>query len=168
MNYHNITHDDMKNGDGLRVVLWVAGCGHHCKNCQNPQTWDPNSGILFDDSAEKELFTELGKEYISGITFSGGDPCYPGNIDTVVRLMKKAKAIFPKKDIWVYTGYELPHLTTNVMGWSRETHDAFLKNADVIVDGPYIDKLRDTSLHWIGSSNQHVWRRNGINYVKYE
>ena len=68
MRYHNITKDDMLNGDGLRVVLWVAGCGHHCKGCQNPITWDPNGGIPFDDAAKAEIFEQLDKDYISGIT----------------------------------------------------------------------------------------------------
>ena len=79
MRYHNITKDDMLNGDGLRVVLWVAGCGHHCKGCQNPITWDPNGGIPFDDAAKAEIFEQLDKDYISGITFSGGDPLYEAN-----------------------------------------------------------------------------------------
>ena len=79
MNYHNITHDDMKNGDGLRVVLWVAGCEHHCPECQNPQTWDSESGIPFDEHALGEILEELQKDYVSGITFSGGDPLAPCN-----------------------------------------------------------------------------------------
>ena len=74
MRYHNITKDDMLNGEGLRVVLWVAGCTHKCKNCQNPETWDINGGIPFDSAAKEELFEALNKDYISGITFSGGDP----------------------------------------------------------------------------------------------
>ena len=74
MRYHNITKDDMLNGDGLRVVLWVAGCSHCCKECQNPVTWDPAGGLLFDDAAKQEIFDQLDKSYISGITFSGGDP----------------------------------------------------------------------------------------------
>ena len=79
MRYHNITKEDMLNGEGLRVVLWVAGCNHHCKNCQNPETWDENGGIPFDEEAENELFEALDKSYISGITFSGGDPLFPNN-----------------------------------------------------------------------------------------
>ncbi|HAQ52133.1 MAG TPA: anaerobic ribonucleoside-triphosphate reductase activating protein, partial [Lachnospiraceae bacterium] len=79
MNYHNITKDDMLNGDGLRAVLWVAGCNHACNECQNPITWDPDGGLLFDDSAKKELFEILDRDYISGVTFSGGDPLFPGN-----------------------------------------------------------------------------------------
>lgn len=74
MRYHDITKDDMLNGDGLRVVLWVAGCSHHCKGCQNPITWDPEGGVLFDESAKQEIFEQLDKPYIEGITFSGGDP----------------------------------------------------------------------------------------------
>ena len=80
MRYHNITKDDMLNGDGLRVVLWVAGCEHHCPNCQNPVTWDINGGLEFDEAAKKEIFDELEKNYVSGITFSGGD-----NLHTQIR-----------------------------------------------------------------------------------
>ena len=76
MRYHNITKDDMLNGDGLRVVLWVAGCDHCCKDCQNPVTWDPNGGLEFDPEAKAELFEALDHDYISGITFSGGDPLF--------------------------------------------------------------------------------------------
>ena len=74
MNYHNILHDDMRNGEGLRVVLFVAGCNHHCKGCHNPETWDVNSGIKFDIDAFFEIMDELKKDYISGLTLSGGDP----------------------------------------------------------------------------------------------
>ena len=80
MRYHNITKEDMLNGEGLRSVLWLAGCTHHCKNCQNPITWDINGGIPFDEAARQELFESLDKDYISGITFSGGDPLHPQNI----------------------------------------------------------------------------------------
>ena len=79
MNYHNITRDDMLNGEGLRVVLWVSGCGHHCPECHNPQTWDADSGVPFDYAAKLELLDELSRDYIAGITFSGGDPLFPGN-----------------------------------------------------------------------------------------
>ena len=69
----------MLNGDGLRVVLWVAGCNHCCRECQNPITWDPDGGLLFDEAAKQEIFEQLEKPYISGITFSGGDPMHPKN-----------------------------------------------------------------------------------------
>ena len=78
MRYHDITKDDMKNGDGLRVVLWVAGCTHHCRDCQNPVTWDAEDGAEFDEAAWQEIAAQLEKSYISGLTFSGGDPLYTG------------------------------------------------------------------------------------------
>lgn len=83
MNYHNITTDDMRNGNGLRTVLWVAGCDHHCDGCQNPITWNPNGGIYFGYAAEQELFYHLYKKHISGVTFSGGDPLLPENRVTI-------------------------------------------------------------------------------------
>ena len=91
MRYHNITKDDMLNGDGLRVVLWVAGCNHCCRDCQNPITWDPNGGLAFTEAEEAEIFTELDKDYISGITFSGGDPLHPSNISAVTAFAKKIR-----------------------------------------------------------------------------
>lgn len=87
MNYHNITYPDMNNGSGLRVVLWLSGCSHKCKGCQNPQTWDANSGIPFDESAKEELFRELDKDYISGLTLTGGDPLFESNLDGVLDLV---------------------------------------------------------------------------------
>lgn len=87
MRYHNITKDDMKNGDGLRVVLWLSGCSHKCPGCHNPITWDPNDGLLFDDAAKKEIFDQLDKDYISGITFSGGDPLHEANYEEVGKLI---------------------------------------------------------------------------------
>ena len=94
MRYHNITKDDMLNGDGLRVVLWVAGCEHHCPNCQNPVTWDINGGLEFDDAAKKEIFDELEKNYVSGITFSGGDPLHTQNRKDVGALIEEIKENF--------------------------------------------------------------------------
>ena len=79
MRYHNITKDDMLNGEGLRVVLWVAGCSHGCPECHNPVTWDIQGGIPFDEAALEEIRAELEKEYVSGLTLSGGDPLHPAN-----------------------------------------------------------------------------------------
>ena len=101
MRYHNITKDDMLNGDGLRAVLWVAGCNHYCKNCQNPITWDPQGGLLFDEKAKAELFTYVRfNDYVSGVTFSGGDPLYPGNRGEITELAKAIKNI-PGKTVWM-------------------------------------------------------------------
>lgn len=146
MRYHNITKDDMLNGDGLRVVLWVAGCSHCCKECQNPLTWDPNGGVLFDDKAKEEIFAELSKDYISGITFSGGDPMHIRNEDDVTALAKEIRAKFPKKTIWLYTGNS----------WEMMKKREVVRYLDVLVDGEYECDKRDTLLHWRGSSNQRV------------
>ncbi len=146
MNYHNITKDDMLNGDGLRVVLWVAGCTHHCKNCQNPITWDVAGGLPFDKEAEDELFEALDKPYISGITFSGGDPLHFLNRDEVFRLVKKCREMFPEKTIWIYTGYS----------WDDVKDCKGLELADVLVDGEFEEALKDNNLHWVGSSNQKI------------
>lgn len=176
MNYHNITYPDMNNGSGLRVVLWLSGCNHHCKNCQNPQTWDVNSGILFDESAKEELFRELGKDYISGITLTGGDPLHENNLDEVISLIKEIRERFPSKTIWLYTGYVVKlvehrmfDLDYNIIyGYSFMTEKpsknaidnfkraSIIGGVDVVVDGEYKEELRDVSLHWVGSSNQRV------------
>ncbi len=146
MRYHNITKDDMLNGDGLRVVLWVAGCNHCCKNCQNPITWDPDGGLLFDEAAKAEIFEELEKSYISGITFSGGDPLHSANRLDVRELMAQIREKYPEKTIWLYTGDS----------WENILYYPMMKYVDVLVDGEYIEELRDTKLLWKGSSNQRV------------
>lgn len=164
MNYHNITHDDMLNGVGLRVVLWCSWCSHNCHNCQNPQAWDINSGIPFDKKAKEELFSELSKDYISGITFSGGDPLHENNLQTVLNLVNEIRLSFPTKNIWLYSGYTLEQVMNPVVtGDLNPTRDKIIKmrqdiikQCDVFVDGRYVDELRDVTLHWAGSSNQRV------------
>ncbi len=146
MRYHNITKDDMLNGDGLRVVLWVAGCSHCCKECHNPITWDPDGGLLFDDAAKQEIFEQLEHSYISGITFSGGDPLHSANRLDVRNLMSEIKEKYPDKTIWLYTGYE----------WKDIWHYPMMKYVDVVVDGEFKIDLKDTNLLWKGSSNQKV------------
>ena len=146
MRYHNITKDDMLNGDGLRVVLWVAGCEHKCPNCQNSVTWDINGGLEFDDEAKQEIFDELDKPYISGITFSGGDPLHTQNRESIGALIVEIANKYPNKTIWLYSGYE----------WQDIKHLPFMQYIDILIDGPFIEKLKDTSLPWRGSSNQKV------------
>lgn len=97
MRYHNITKDDMLNGDGLRVVLWLAGCEHHCKNCQNPVTWDPDGGLTFDEAAKAEIYEELDKEYVSGITFSGGDPLLLRNREELTEFLKRSRRTIQRR-----------------------------------------------------------------------
>ena len=168
INYHNITHDDLNNGDGLRVVLWLSGCSHHCYNCQNPQTWNPDSGIPFDESAKQEIFNELSKDYISGITFSGGDPLYENNLDEVLKLVKQIRNSYPDKTIWLYTGFEWNSLMSKICQPTFPDKDferiieihkkrkEIISNVDVLVDGEYIDEQKDLSLKFRGSKNQRV------------
>ena len=146
MRYHNITKDDMLNGDGLRVVLWVAGCSHCCKDCHNPVTWDPNGGLYFDESAKAELFEELKKDYVSGITFSGGDPLHIANVNDVTELSKEIRETFPEKTIWLYTG------STGEEVRRKE----IVRYLDVLVDGEFVFAKKDPLLCWKGSSNQRV------------
>ena len=166
MNYHNILHDDMRNGDGLRVTLFVSGCDHQCINCQNPQTWDCNSGIEFDLAAKEEIFEQLNKDYISGITFSGGDPLYKKNLDEVYYLCKDIKAKFPKKSIWIYTGYTWEELFKNAYNAKRLVQNLEERNelyrqliinfCDILVDGEFVEEFADVNYHWAGSTNQRV------------
>lgn len=151
MRYHNITKDDMLNGNGLRVVLWVSGCSHHCEGCQNPITWNPEDGLEFDEFAKQEIFDELEKDYVRGITFSGGDPLHPANREDVARLMLEIVAKYPHKDIWMYTGYTFEEIL----------QDDFLKYivlclVDVLVEGRFEKDKMDINYHWAGSTNQRV------------
>ena len=146
MRYHDITKEDMRNGDGLRVVLWVSGCSHKCPGCQNPVTWDPEDGLLFDDAARQEIYEQLEQEYISGITFSGGDPLFFGNRKEVGELITQIRERFPDKTIWIYTGY----------CWEKVRHLSFMKEVDVCVDGRFLMEEKDNRLRWKGSRNQRV------------
>lgn len=146
MRYHNITTDDMRNGDGLRTVLWVSGCSHCCKECHNPITWDPNGGLLFDEEAKEELFDKLSRPYISGITFSGGDPLHCANLQEVTELAKEIRSRFPEKTIWLYTGSV----------WESISQLEIMSYVDVLVDGEFQIDKKDTKLHWRGSANQRV------------
>jgi anaerobic ribonucleoside-triphosphate reductase activating protein len=148
MNYHDIKIDDMNNGDGLRVTLFVSGCSHQCEGCHNSETWSYKSGISFDRKAKEEIYNQLSKDYISGITFSGGDPFHRNNIGEVTKVINDIKSDFPTKTIWVYTGFLYEYIY-------EECHHA-LENVDVLVDGRFIQDLADIKYHWAGSTNQRV------------
>ena len=146
MNYHNITKCDILNGEGVRVVLWVAGCSHFCKGCHNQITWDKNGGLFFDTNAKQELFDALNNADIDGITFSGGDPLFCEHREEVGKLIEEISTKFADKTIWLYTGFL----------WEDIKNLWFMPFVDVVVDGKFeIEKL-DNSLLWKGSSNQRV------------
>lgn len=164
MNYHKIEKTSIANGTGIRVVLWVSGCSLHCKGCHNPETWSLDSGKLFDEEAKKELFEALDKPYIQGITFSGGHPLEPKNVEAVYDLILEVRNKFPNKDIWLYTGYTWDYIFNRVItdnfDFERDRIIDYQKKivelCDVIVDGKYIEELRNITLKWRGSSNQRV------------
>lgn len=150
MNYHEIFYDDMKNGEGLRVTLFVSGCSHNCKGCQNPMTHNPKSGELFDESAINRIRKHLNNDYTDGITLSGGDPLFIDNRKDINNLIDTIREEFPTKTIWLYTGYKFSYIMK-----TKELRDIVSK-VDVVVDGKFkINKL-DANYPWAGSTNQSV------------
>ena len=136
----------MLNGEGLRVVLFVSGCERHCKGCQNPETWDKNSGIPFGAEEVAEIFMELSESYISGLTLVGGEPLLRCNVRLLTELCKEVKETFPDKTIWCYTGFKY-----------EEVKELDIMNyIDVLLDGEFIQELADEKIKWVGSSNQRV------------
>ena len=147
MNFHGIEKDSMLNGDGLRVVLWVSGCENKCKGCQNPQTWDVHSGRRYTYEDQTKLYQELEKKHISGLTLSGGDPLHPENRETIAELIRRVRSRFgDTKTIWLYTGYKFEDIMCLPLVWM----------CDVIVDGKFIEELKDVNYPWAGSTNQRV------------
>lgn len=163
-NYHNITKADMLNGDGLRTVLWLSGCSHKCKGCQNPITWNPDDGLPITEQVLEEFIKALEKPWCTGVTFSGGDPLYCNNREFVGLLAKYIKENYPEKDIWLYTGYTLRKQPTGCFFYTKneEFEWPYLKYIDILVDGPFDCDVRkkdidnETPVKWRGSSNQRV------------
>lgn len=152
MNYFQITKCDLLNGEGIRVVLWLAGCSHKCKGCQNAYTWDCNAGLPFTDEVKEELFEALSKPYISGLTLSGGDPLFVKNRESVAKLIEEIKERFPLKTIWLYTGYSFSDVKT------FPEIRRVLHLIDVIVDGEFKEELKCFDYKWAGSTNQRILR----------
>lgn len=160
MNYHEIEKCSISNGTGFRTVLYVSGCSLHCKGCFNSETWDKNSGKLFDDDAKQELFESLNHPYVKGLTLTGGHPLEIYNLPDIVDLMKEIKTRFPDKDIWVYTGRTMDSLQMPTRNIEQTYLQRVLEYADVIVDGPFIESKKDITLKFRGSSNQNIWVKN--------
>ena len=158
MNYMMIRTDDMLNGEGLRVVLFCTACDHCCKNCHNPETWQASNGKFFDDNAKLQIFNELEKEYISGLTISGGDPLNINNLKDVCNLCEEVKEKYPDKTIWLYTGFTWEDIIEEINAWHQDelTLSQIIKNIDVLVDGKFVQELADVKYPWAGSTNQKV------------
>ncbi len=147
MRYNAIRKMDIADGPGVRVSIFMQGCAFHCKNCFNPETWDFDGGKEFSDETV-DLVLDLCKEdHISGLSILGGEPMHPKNIDATTKMAKAFKERYPKKNLWVWSGYL----------FDKDLKDKeVLKYIDVLVDGQYVDELHDFRLEWRGSSNQRV------------
>lgn len=150
MNYETITTCDVANGEGFGVVLWVSGCDIHCPGCHNRETWEPTSGKEFTEKELNLILKELNKPHITRFTLSGGHPLMPCNRAEVKRIIQNVRLSIPDIEIWLYTGYIYEDL-------NEECRD-ICSYCDVIVDGPYIEELRDISLPFRGSKNQRIIR----------
>lgn len=151
MYYSGIKRTSFVDGEGARTVLWVSGCNHKCPECQNKWSWDPKFGQEFDAGALVKLFDAVDREVIDGLTISGGDPMFPSNRKSVTALCSMFRTKFGwSKSIWMYTGYEFNEISD----------EPVLKMVDVVVDGPFIKELADSTYLWAGSTNQKIWRRD--------
>ena len=158
MNYATIKWCDIANGEGVRVSLFVSGCTHHCKNCFNEVAWDFSYGEVFDEEIQKKILNELESDYIAGLSLLGGEPFEPQNQLALAPFVAKVKELYPTKPIWCYTGCILDEKK----GVLKEKHKntpvtkELISMIDVLVDGPYVEELKDIRLKFRGSSNQRV------------
>lgn len=148
---------DVANGEGMRVSVFVSGCRNHCKGCFQPQTWDFNYGREYTPEIEQFIIDELSKSYYDGITILGGDPMEPENQEPVLRLLRRIKKELPDKNVWAYTGYVydrdlVPGGKRFVDGVTRE----LLESIDILIDGRFVEELKNLMLNFRGSSNQRI------------
>lgn len=157
MNYGEIKKSDIANGPGVRVSLFVSGCTNCCEGCFQPETWDFNFGKLFDGEAKMQIFNELSKSYVRGITLLGGDPFEPSNQEELLPLLKQIRDLFPSKDVWCFTGFTLDGELLKDGSHPRcDYTDEMLKCIDVLVDGRFVLAEKDISLRFRGSRNQRL------------
>lgn len=168
MHYGKIRDMDIANGSGIRVSLFVSGCRNHCENCFQPETWDFNYGELYTEETEKHIIESLSKPYIQGLTLLGGEPLEPENQEVLIRLLRKVKATYPEKNVWCYTGYTLEQVLQEGSHCRCDVTDELLSLVDVLVDGRYMDELRDISLRFRGSSNQRLIDMKAVRKEKNE
>ncbi|MCH5211273.1 MAG: anaerobic ribonucleoside-triphosphate reductase activating protein [Oscillospiraceae bacterium] len=148
MNYSAIKKNDIANGPGVRVSLFVSGCRRHCKNCFNPETWNFYNGNPFDKNVMDELMRALDREYIAGFTILGGEPFEEENKGTVYHIIRTIRGKFPDKSIWCYSGFTFEEL--------KETSINILEMLDVLVDGPFVEEKKNLRLRFRGSENQRL------------
>lgn len=156
MNYAKINKCDIANGIGVRVTLFVSGCTHYCKGCFNAEAWDFNFGNVFSKETENELLEALAPAHIDGLTLLGGEPFEPDNQRGLLPFLKRVKKTYPNKTIWCFTGYLLDSELLNESRARCEVTDEMLSLIDVLVDGEFVEELKDISLRFKGSSNQRI------------
>lgn len=152
MNYSGIKYSDMINGKGIRVSLFVSGCTHKCKGCFNKETWDPEYGNPFTEKEENEIF-DYFKKYGSiakGLSLLGGDPTYYKNTETLIKFLKKFRANFPDKDVWIWSGFTWEQIM------SDKKRAELISLCDVLIDGKFMLEKKNLNLKWKGSNNQRV------------
>ena len=148
MKYAQIREIDITNGSGIGVALFTQGCPYHCKNCFNPETWDFNKGMVWTKETENKIIELLKPEYITRLTILGGEPLIERNIEPLTALLKRVKGIYPNKQVRLYTGGDFEVL--------EGLYEEIFQYIDILIDGRYIDDLRDYKLKWRGSSNQRI------------
>lgn len=156
MNYANIKYCDIADGEGVRTTLFVSGCSHHCKNCFQPETWSFSYGEEFTPEVQAKVLASLDAPFVDGLTFLGGEPMEPENQRGLLELARAAKAAYPNKTIWCYTGDVYEDLANLESPRRTEATEELLGLIDVLVDGPYIEEQHDITLRFRGSSNQRV------------
>lgn len=156
MNYAVIKKNDIANGPGVRVSLFVSGCRHHCKNCFNQEAWDFSYGTPFTDETAEEILAALAPGYVAGLSLLGGEPFEPENQEEVLRLVRLVRRRFPEKTIWCYTGFTLEKDLLSGRTGSLQVVRELLSCLDVLVDGKFMEALKDPGLIFRGSSNQNI------------
>ena len=157
MHYGELKKCDIANGIGVRVTLFVSGCTNHCPDCFQPQTWDFGYGKEFTEDTKAEIFAELDKPFVNGLTVLGGEPFEPRNQRELLPLLREVKAKYPGKTILCFTGFRLDDELLTDGSYPRcEATDAMLACIDVLVDGRFMKELKDISLQFRGSRNQRV------------
>lgn len=156
MNYAKINKNDIANGIGVRVTLFVSGCTHFCKGCFNSEAWDFNYGQPFTTEVEEELLEALAPSWIDGLTLLGGEPMEPQNQRALLPFLKRIKEMYPQKTIWCFSGYTLEDELLKDSRARCEVTDEMLSLIDVLVDGEFVEELKDISLRFKGSSNQRL------------
>ena len=156
MHYGEIKKCDIANGEGVRVSLFVSGCTHHCPGCFNQETWDFGYGTEYTDETEREIMKALSPGYINGLSLLGGEPFEPQNQKALVQLLRKVREQYPQKTVWCYSGYLFDRELLSESRARCEYTDEMLSMIDVLVDGRFVEKLKDIRLVFRGSSNQRV------------